>query len=89
VTLTLKGRLAESDAARACYVKRIVEFAHNNNITLIAMPTHGYGLFRRFLLGSVTAKVLHDADCPIWTGVHMEAAPPRDTHARDGCRPGC
>jgi nucleotide-binding universal stress UspA family protein len=37
------------------------------------MPTHGYGPFRRFILGSVTAKVLHDADCPVWTGVHLEA----------------
>ena len=40
------------------------------------MPTHGYGPFRRFILGSNTAKVLHDADCPVWTGVHMEEAPP-------------
>jgi nucleotide-binding universal stress UspA family protein len=39
------------------------------------MPTHGYGPFRRFLLGSVTAKVLHDAICPVWTGPHMESAP--------------
>jgi nucleotide-binding universal stress UspA family protein len=38
------------------------------------MPTHGYGRFRRFILGSNTAKVLHDADCPVWTGVHMEDA---------------
>lgn len=29
------------------------------------MPTHGYGLFRSLLIGSVTAKVLHDAKCPI------------------------
>ena len=36
------------------------------------MPTHGYGPFRRFILGSTTAKVLHDADCPVWTGVHLE-----------------
>jgi nucleotide-binding universal stress UspA family protein len=35
------------------------------------MPTHGRGPFRRFLLGSVTAKVLHDADCPVWTGAHL------------------
>jgi nucleotide-binding universal stress UspA family protein len=24
------------------------------------------------LLGSVTAKVLHDADCPVWTAAHVE-----------------
>jgi nucleotide-binding universal stress UspA family protein len=40
--------------------------------TLIVMPTHGYGPFRRFILGSVTAKVLHDAHVPVLTGVHLE-----------------
>jgi len=54
---------------------RIVEFAHGNPVDLIVMPTHGYGRFRRFILGSNTAKVLHDADCPVWTGVHMPEAP--------------
>jgi nucleotide-binding universal stress UspA family protein len=54
---------------------RIVEFAHGHPVDLIVMPTHGYGPFRRFILGSNTAKVLHDADCPVWTGVHMPDAP--------------
>ena len=53
---------------------KIVRTAHELVVSLIVMPTHGYGTFRRFILGSVTAKVLHDADCPVWTGVHMEAA---------------
>jgi len=52
---------------------KIVAYAHDNGADLIIMPTHGYGTFRRFILGSVTAKVLHDADCPVWTGVHLEA----------------
>src|SRR3954470_18902755 len=34
---------------------RIVEYARENACDLIAMSTHGYGRFRRFLLGSVTA----------------------------------
>src|SRR5262249_9121997 len=45
---------------------------------LIVMPTHAYGPFRRFLLGSVTAKVLHDANCPVWTGPHLEQAPAQE-----------
>src|ERR1700690_907217 len=53
----------------------IVSFAHEQQAGLIAMPTHGYGPFRRFILGSVTAKVLHDADCPVLTGVHLEGTP--------------
>ncbi len=62
--------LLDGDPAR-----RIVDFAHSERAGLIVMPTHGYGPFRRFVLGSVTAKVLHDSDCPVWTGVHLEEAP--------------
>jgi nucleotide-binding universal stress UspA family protein len=62
--------LLEGDPAR-----KIVEYAHDEHASLIVVPTHGYGPFRRFILGSVTAKILHDADCPVWTGVHLEEAP--------------
>jgi len=54
----------------------IVEYAAQEHFDLIMLPTHGLGSFRRFLLGSVAAKVLHDSDCPVWTGVHMAEAPP-------------
>lgn len=69
----------------------IVRFAQEQNSNLIMMPTHGYGPFRRFLFGSVTAKVLHDARPPVWTDVHAEEivsyrdrSHPR-TEASDGC----
>ncbi len=39
------------------------------------MATHGSGPLRRLLLGSVTAQVLHDVDCPVWTAVHVEQGP--------------
>ena len=39
---------------------------------LVVMPSHGYGPFRRFILGSVTTKVLDDISCPILTGAHVE-----------------
>lgn len=55
---------------------KIVDFARRWAPDLVMMPTHGLGAFRRLLLGSVAAKVLHDLDCPVWTGVHSEAAPP-------------
>jgi nucleotide-binding universal stress UspA family protein len=54
---------------------KIAEYAHSQGFDLIMLPTHGYGRFRRLMLGSVTAKVLHDAACPVWTGVHMEQVP--------------
>src|SRR5271165_5215727 len=50
----------------------IVEYAEKNGVDLIMMPTHGYGRFRSLLLGSVTAKVLHDAHCAVWTSAHAE-----------------
>ena len=53
----------------------ITEYAHAQSSDLIMLPTHGYGTFRRLMLGSVTAKVLHSALCPVWTGVHMEHVP--------------
>ena len=69
--MNVRREVLEGDPASA-----VVEFAHKEHCDLIVMPTHGYGPFRRFILGSNTAKVLHDADCPVWTGVHMEDAPP-------------
>ena len=51
---------------------RITEFAHHQDIDLIMMPTHGLGLFRSLLVGSTTSKVLHDAQCPVWTAAHAE-----------------
>ena len=54
--------MADGDAA-----SEITNWAHEHNVDLIMMPTHGYGRIREFLLGSVTAKVIHDANCPVWT----------------------
>jgi nucleotide-binding universal stress UspA family protein len=61
-TVVVEGRAASS----------IAQFADEHGIDLVMMPTHGYGPFRRALLGSVTAKVLHDASCPVWTDAHVE-----------------
>lgn len=52
----------------------ITIFAGDGDHRVIMMPTHGYGPFRRMLLGSVVAKVLHDARCPVWTGPHLDVA---------------
>jgi nucleotide-binding universal stress UspA family protein len=60
----------------------IVKMARDRNVDLIMMSTHGYGSFYRFLLGSVTAKVLHEIQCPVWTGAHLEEAPAREFSIR-------
>lgn len=61
--------IGESDPA-----DDIVAYAQENKTGLIMMPTHGYGPFRRFLIGSVTSKVLYGALCPVWTSTHASVA---------------
>ena len=56
----------------------IASFAHQHDVDLIMMSTHGYGTFRSLLLGSVAAKVLHDAKCPVWTAAHGADLPSPD-----------
>jgi nucleotide-binding universal stress UspA family protein len=56
----------EGDPARL--IEKLVD---DRKVDLLVMPTHGYGPFRRFVLGSVTAKVLHDVACPVFTGAHL------------------
>ena len=55
----------------------ISNFIAANKVDLVLMPTHGYGPFRQLLLGSVTAKVLHDVHIPVWTTAHTSEAPDR------------
>src|SRR5205823_1880647 len=51
----------------------IVQLAKDMGADLIMLPTRGRGRFTSALLGSVTAKVLHDAECPVWTASHVES----------------
>jgi nucleotide-binding universal stress UspA family protein len=69
--------LSSGDAA-----KLIVQVAKTGGFDLIVMPTHA-GLFRRMLLGSTTAKVLNDADCPVLTAQHAETISPRQLEHRE------
>ncbi|MGD1073409.1 MAG: universal stress protein [Bryobacteraceae bacterium] len=55
--------------------REIVETASARNADLIVMATHDVGAFYRFLPGSVTAKVLLESQCPVWTGAHLQEAP--------------
>jgi nucleotide-binding universal stress UspA family protein len=67
--LAIRSLLVKGDPARA-----IVETAQAEQADLIMMPSHGY-TFNRFLIGSVTAKLLHGTECPVWTGAHVEGPP--------------
>ncbi len=51
---------------------RIVQGAKSEECSLIAMATHGSATISRLLVGSVTASVLHTAECPILTTSHAD-----------------
>jgi nucleotide-binding universal stress UspA family protein len=68
--------LVQGDAAAE--IARIA----NAGFDLIVMPTHA-GTFRQMLIGSTTAKVLHDADCPVLTSRHAETIAPRKIEHRE------
>jgi nucleotide-binding universal stress UspA family protein len=61
---------------------RIAEVARERGFDLIVMPTHA-GVFRRMLLGSTTAKVLNDVDCPVLTTQHAETISPMALEHRE------
>jgi nucleotide-binding universal stress UspA family protein len=66
----VRAETEEGEAARV-----ITEMVLRDGLDLVMMPTVGMGPFRRYLIGSVTAKVLNDASCPVWTSVHSEERP--------------
>jgi nucleotide-binding universal stress UspA family protein len=63
--LTPTVRIEDGDPAR------VIEWvAEREKMDLIMMATKGSGKFRRMLLGSIAAKVLHDLSCPIFMSAH-------------------
>ena len=52
----------------------IVRFAHEHEIDLIVMGTHGRGLVGHLLMGSVAEKVVRTAPCPVLTVRNPHAA---------------
>lgn len=69
---TVPGHSVERIVARAEPAELIARIVAERGIDLIVMPTSGRGAFRRFILGSVTTKVLNDVDCPVLTGAHVD-----------------
>jgi nucleotide-binding universal stress UspA family protein len=54
----------------------ISEVARENRIDLVMLATQGAGVFRRALSASVTARVLHDTDCHVWTSSRLDSEEP-------------
>ncbi len=64
------GEAPQQIVVQGAPAEAIHNFVKHNGADLLVMPTSGRGPIRRLLLGSVTAKVLHDVSCPVWTGAH-------------------
>lgn len=47
--------------------EKIIDYAHDQNINMIVMGTHGYKGIEKLLFGSVATKVVKAADCPVMT----------------------
>jgi nucleotide-binding universal stress UspA family protein len=63
-------------------VKAILETSRVEQANLIMMPSHGFA-FNRFLLGSVTAKVLYGTESPVWTSAHVEESQTKEFAIRN------
>lgn len=47
--------------------REIVRFARDHEADLVVLGTHGYGPFKRLILGSVVDRVLRQAPCAVLT----------------------
>jgi nucleotide-binding universal stress UspA family protein len=63
--LAKMGITARSEVELGSPAERIVGYAKENNIDLIAMSTHGRSGIGRWLLGGVADKVIRAADRPV------------------------
>jgi nucleotide-binding universal stress UspA family protein len=59
------GVLHRHELVRGQPATAIVNYATQNQIDLVVMPTHGRSGISRLLLGSVTEEVLRHAPCPV------------------------
>jgi nucleotide-binding universal stress UspA family protein len=48
----------------------IVRYANDHAAQVIVLGSHGHGLVRRFMLGSVADRVLRQASCPVMVVPH-------------------
>lgn len=62
VTTVVRGRASDE----------ICNYAKENNISIIAIGTHGRSGLEHFLFGSTTERVLRKAPCPVLS-VHLDA----------------
>lgn len=78
---TDRGVETVSNVVRGDPYRSIVEYSNESGIDLIVMPTHGRHGLERFLLGSVTERVINTAAVPV-----VAVNPERDQPLTYPCR---
>jgi nucleotide-binding universal stress UspA family protein len=74
-----------SDVRTGAVAETITDTAAAWGTDLIMMATRGLGRSRPFLIGSNTAKLLHDATCAVWTSPYLDSARPFRKYAHILC----
>ena len=70
------GAVVHTAVMLAAPASAILAYAHDHNVDVLAMSTHGRGGVERLLLGSVANKVLRGTSTPL-----LLHRPARDAHA--------
>ena len=60
-----QGIKAETAVLEGYAHEKILEYARENAIDLVVIGTHGYGGFKRMLLGSVTDRIIRSGEVPV------------------------
>jgi nucleotide-binding universal stress UspA family protein len=60
-----EGAKAETAVVEGYAHEKILEYARENGIDLVVISTHGYGGFKRMLLGSVTDRIIRSGEVPV------------------------
>ncbi|CAN5566538.1 universal stress protein [soil metagenome] len=71
--LKAEGFTAVTTVVRGRASDEICNYAKENNISIIAIGTHGRSGLEHFLFGSTTERVLRKAPCPVLS-VHLDSA---------------
>jgi nucleotide-binding universal stress UspA family protein len=60
-----RGIKAEGVTKMGNPAQEVVDYAHEGNFSLIVIGSRGMGSLKGIVLGSVSSKVIHLADCPV------------------------
>jgi len=68
-------------AATGPVVEEICKLAAERQARLVVVGAHGWGAFRRFVFGSVSTGVMHEAPCPVLVVRTQSAVDREHVHA--------